>query len=261
MVAFCAGNMLTWGNVVADYAVYMPPTAPKWRLAIYCMIGIWGSFSLLMIFGAAVGASVYAIPAWEAAYESGGTGAVLATILIDRLGDFGRFILVILGLSIIPTVSREVYSCSLNATNILPILRYVPRAVLAVVASGVILGVAIPASSDFVSSMITFLSIIGYYGGGSISTFLVEWFYFRKADPKSLDPAIWNDGRQLPSGISAIAAMLIAWAFIIPSMEQTWYTGPIAKHTGDLAFEFALVITVLAYVPLRTLEIKLRGRL
>ncbi|KAH9897580.1 permease for cytosine/purines, uracil, thiamine, allantoin-domain-containing protein [Xylariomycetidae sp. FL2044] len=261
MVAFAAGNMVTWGNVAGDYACYMPPTAPRFRLAVYCLLGIALPFSLLMTLGAAIGGAIHNIPAWEAAYTAGGIGAVIGNILITRLGDFGRFILVILGLSVLATCGRDIYTISFNLPAVAPILRRVPRIILAVVSTAAIIAVAIPASKSFVAAVTAFLSIIGYYAGASVTCFLTEWLWFRGADPQSFDPKIWNDGRALPSGLSALTSVLISWAFIIPSMDQTWYTGPIAEKTGDLGFEFAVVVAFLAYIPLRTLEIKLRGRL
>lgn len=261
MIAFCAGNMVTWSNVMGDYACYMPPTAPKWRIAAYGLFGIAAPFSFLMVLGAAIGGAISSTPVWAAAFKAHGFGGVIGTILISRLGGFGQFILVLLGLSVLATCARDVYTVSFNLTVLFPFLRRVPRAFLAIVATGVIIGVAIPASKSFIKTITTFLSLIGYYAGASVTCFLTEWFYFRKADPASFDPAIWNDGRALPSGLSALASVIIAWAFIIPSMEQTWYTGPIAKKTGDLGFEFAVVIALLAYIPIRTFEIKIRGRL
>lgn len=261
IVAFAAGNMVTWSNVAGDYACYMPPTAPRLRLALYCLFGIALPFSLLMVFGAAIGGAVFTIPAWAAAYKAGGIGAVIGNILITRLGDFGRFILVILGLSVLGTCGRDIYSVSFNLTAVAPVLRRVPRIVLSVIATAVIIAVAIPASRSFVTSVTAFLSIIGYYAGASVTCFLTEYLWFRKADPTSFDPKIWNDGRALPTGLSALASVLIAWAFIIPSMQADWYTGPIAEKTGDLGFEFAVVVAFLAYISIRSLEIKIRGRL
>ncbi|KAI5857347.1 hypothetical protein GGS23DRAFT_587698 [Durotheca rogersii] len=261
MVAFAAGNMVTWGNVAGDYACYMPPTAPRLRLAVYCLLGIALPFSLLMVLGAAIGGAVFAIPTWAAAYRAGGVGAVIGHILITRLGDFGRFVLVVLGISVLATCGRDVYTISFNLTAVAPALRRVPRIVLSVVATAAIIAVAIPASQSFVRSVTAFLSIIGYYAGASVTCFLVEFLWFRGGDPASFDPRIWDDGRALPTGLSALASVLIAWAFIIPSMAADWYTGPIAEKTGDLGFEFAVVVAFLAYMALRSLEIKIRGRL
>ncbi|KAI1137314.1 permease for cytosine/purines, uracil, thiamine, allantoin-domain-containing protein [Hypoxylon sp. FL0543] len=261
IVAFAAGNVVTWSNVAGDYACYMPPTAPRLRLALYCLFGIALPFSLLMVFGAAIGGAVFTIPSWTAAYKAGGIGAVIGNILITRLGDFGRFILVILGLSVLGTCGRDIYSVSFNLAAVAPILRRVPRIVLSIVATAVVIAVAIPASRSFVTSVTAFLSVIGYYAGASVTCFLTEYLWFRKGDPTSFNPKIWNDGRALPTGLSALAAVLIAWAFIIPSMQADWYTGRIAEKTGDLGFEFAIVVAFLAYIPIRSLEIKIRGRL
>lgn len=261
IVAFAAGNMITWSNVVGDYSCYMPPDTPRLRIAAYCVLGLSPIFSLLMVLGAAIGGAVPSIPAWSAAYKTHGTGGVLATILTTRLGGFGQFVLVLLSLSVLATCARDIYTLSCNIPIIFPFLRRLPRAVFAVVATGALIGVAIPAAKSFTTAVTTFLSIIGYYAGASVTCFLTEWFWFRKADPASFDPEIWDDGRRLPSGLSAIVAVLIAWGLIIPSMDQSWYTGPIAIKTGDLAFEFAAVVAFLAYVPIRTIEIKWRGRL
>ncbi|CAK7217387.1 hypothetical protein SBRCBS47491_003146 [Sporothrix bragantina] len=261
IVALLAGNMVTWANVASDYACYMPPNAPRMRIAMYCLFGVAGPFSLLMVLGAAIGGAMPQIPEWYAAYESGGTGGVLGAILITRLGDFGRFILVLLGMSVLATCARDIYTVSFNIMCILPWLRRVPRVVLAVIATGTIIGVAHKAAEDIISAIITFLSIIGYYAGSSITCFLIEFLYFRKGNPASFDPAIWDDGRKLPTGLSALVGVLVPWALIAPSMSQDWYTGPIAAKVGDLGFEFAVVVAALVYPPVRALEIKIRGRL
>ncbi|KAH7025676.1 permease for cytosine/purines, uracil, thiamine, allantoin-domain-containing protein [Microdochium trichocladiopsis] len=261
MIAFTAGNMITWSNVAGDYACYMPPTAPRLRIAMYCLFGIAAPFSFLMTLGAAIGGAVFAVPAWTAAYKAGGIGAVIGNILITRLGDFGRFILVLLGLSVLATCGRDVYTISFNLPAVAPILRKVPRIILAVIATAAIIAIAIPASKSFVASVTAFLSIIGYYAGASVTCFLLEYLWFRKADPASLDPAIWDDGRALPTGLSALAAVLLSWSLIIPAMSTTWFAGPIAQKAGDLGLILAVVVAFITYLPIRTLEIKIRGRL
>jgi hypothetical protein len=42
-------------------------------------------------------------------------------------------------------------------------------------------------------------------------------------------------------------------------MSQVWYTGPIARTTGDIGFEMAVSVTTLLYIPLRRLEKRWRG--
>ena len=42
-------------------------------------------------------------------------------------------------------------------------------------------------------------------------------------------------------------------------MSQVWYTGPIARKTGDIGFEVAMAATALFYIPLRHVEKRWRG--
>ncbi|KAH8890564.1 hypothetical protein GQ53DRAFT_169772 [Thozetella sp. PMI_491] len=258
MIALIAGSQITWVMVAGDYAVYMPPTTPRLRLGLYCLFGICLPFTLLMIVGAAIGGAIASNPSWQIAYAAHGIGGVLGAIL-DRVGGFGKFILAIMSLSVIGTVSRDYYTVSINLQALVPVFRKVPRAVFVVITAGAAYGVAVAASRTFYSSLITFLDIIGYYGGSFVSVVFIEWFYFRKADPDSYDPAIWNDARKLPSGIPALASVLIPWALIVPSMDQDWYTGPIAKQAGDLGFWFAIILAAILYPPLRAWEIRSWG--
>ena len=82
---------------------------------------------------------------------------------------------------------------------------------------------------------------------------------FRKLDYESYNHAMWNVKKELPSGIAAVGAAVCSFVLVIPSMAQVLYTGPIAKHTGDVGFEMVFVATVLLYVPCRYAKIKIRG--
>ncbi|KAL2823258.1 permease for cytosine/purines, uracil, thiamine, allantoin-domain-containing protein [Aspergillus cavernicola] len=260
-ISICAANMATWGTIVGDYACYMPPQAPRRRLAFYGLVGLYVPFSLMMILGAAIGGAITTSPSWNTAYGQGGLGAVLGEILVARLGGFGRFILVILGLSIVTTSARDMYSMSLFTVAVIPWLRHIPRVIILLGAAGVMVGVAIAASRSFLPTLSTLVGIAGYMTGPTVCVFLIEWLYFRKADPSSIDPAIWDDATALPSGIPAIISCIGPWALIITSMSTAWYTGPIAVNVGDLAYELGTVSSGLLYFPLRALEIRWRGRL
>jgi hypothetical protein len=61
--------------------------------------------------------------------------------------------------------------------------------------------------------------------------------------------------------MAAIGAGIASLGLIIPCMEQIWFTGPIAKHTGDIGFEVAFGVAGIAYFPLRMLEVKMKGSL
>ena len=106
-------------------------------------------------------------------------------------------------------------------------------------------------------------SINGLTSGASIGTWVsavcVEHLYFRKGNFSHYDIRSWDVPSQLPLGAAALGATALSFALVIPSMNQVWYTGPIARKTGDIGFEVAMVVTALLYVPLRHLEKRWRG--
>lgn len=90
---------------------------------------------------------------------------------------------------------------------------------------------------------------------------IVELLVFRRMDFSTYDHAIWNVGRRLPTGLAALGASIISFGLVVPGMAEVWYTGPIAEKTGDIGFELAFVVTALFYLPLRWLEVRIRGHL
>lgn len=262
IISICAANMASWGTIIGDYACYMPPHAPRPRLALYCFTGLYVPFTLMMILGAAIGGAIPAIPSWNTAYGQGDLGGVLGEILVSRVGGFGRFLLIMLGFSIVTTSARDMYSMSLFTVAAIPWLCRVPRVFVLCCAAGVMVAVAIAASRSFLPSLSALVSIAGYITLPTVCIFLIEWLQFRKRDLSNMDPNIWNNAAALPSGIPAIISTLVSWAFIITSMSTSWYVGPIAmKVGGDLGFELGTVSAGVLYFPLRMVEIRWLGHL
>jgi purine-cytosine permease-like protein len=142
-----------------------------------------------------------------------------------------------------------------------------------------IIPLSIAGQHKLYSALSKFLSIIGYWSGALSNVIvdvdsadhlrsiagcwaaavLVEHIYFRKADFALYDLQSWNVPSRLPLGAAALTASALSFALIIPSMDQVWYMGPIARTTGDIGIEMALVITALLYVPLRYFEKRWKG--
>jgi len=92
-----------------------------------------------------------------------------------------------------------------------------------------------------------------------LSVTLIEHFYFRKGNFTLYDIQFWNVPSRLPLGAAALGSCILSLALVIPSMNQVLYAGPIARTTGDMGFEVAMVVTALLYVPLRHLEKRWRN--
>ena len=117
------------------------------------------------------------------------------------------------------------------------------------------LPLSIAGSHKFYDTLTNFLGLIGYWCSAFIGVILVEHFVFRKGDFSAYDLRCWNDPKRLPLGVAAVGACLLSCGLIVPSMDQVWFVGPFAKHTGDIGFELALAASTVFYAPLRAIEL------
>jgi purine-cytosine permease-like protein len=200
------------------------------------------------------------VPHWHAAYLRTGIGGVMSEMLTPA-GGFGRFVLVLLALSVIGNIAVSMYSVALCLQMLVPFFARVHRFVFIVVTMAVMIPMAIRAAEEWEESLTNFLAVIGYWAGCFDAVLIVELVVFRRMDYSTFDHAIWNVGRKLPPGIAAIGASMVSLGLVVPGMAAPWYTGPIAETTGDIGFEVAFVVTAISYVPFRWLEIKWRGHL
>lgn len=233
-------------------------TCSRWKIFTYVFTGMSVPTILLLVLGAAIGGAVPNVPEWSAAYDKDSVGGVLAEMLTPA-GGFGKFVVVILALSVIGNIAVSMYSISLNIQMFHPFFIRVPRSIFSVITTAVLIPVSIQAAKSFFDSLENFLGIISYWSASFVAIMVTEFIWFRKSDYSTYDHKIWNVGSKLPWGGAAISAGICSFGLVIPCMAEVWYTGPIAKTTGDIGFEVAFALSVLLYVPFRTLEIRLRG--
>lgn len=214
---------------------------------------------LLMTLGAAIAGAIPNNPVWQDQYDKYLVGGALSAMLAPA-GGFGKFILVLLALTLLGNTCGTFYSITLNFQTLLPWLFRVPRYVFAIVITIIIIVVSITAVNDFFESIENVVSLIGYWSSQFCAIVIVEDVVFRRRNPESYDHSIWQQAKKLPLGIAAMSAGILAWGLIVPAMNQVYFTGPIAKHTGDLGFELAFFGSGLLYIPLRYAEIRLSGR-
>ncbi|CAG9991105.1 unnamed protein product [Clonostachys byssicola] len=254
-----AGFFLPWSAIASDFTTYFDSSS-KTRAFTPSYIGLVVGGVPLMILGAAIGGAVPNVPAWEEGYNSTSVGGVLAAML-QPVGGFGKFLLVLLALSVLANIVGSVYALTLNFQALFWLLRIrLPRLVYTIVATAVIIPVAIKVAAEFLSSLSNFLGIIGYWPACFVAVILVEHFIFRKGQYKNYNIEQWDKGKELPLGVAALAASICSFGLVVPGMSQIWFTGPLAVYTGDIGFETAFVVTAICYVPFRYIEKKLTGR-
>jgi purine-cytosine permease-like protein len=108
--------------------------------------------------------------------------------------------------------------------------------------------------------MNSILSFVGYWATIFAGIVLSEHVFFRKCDFSQYDVSQWNTASKLPVGIAGIMAFCIGMALIVLSMEQSYFTGPIAHHTGDIALLMGFCSSFLVYAAVRTAELSVLKR-
>ncbi|KAK4251037.1 permease for cytosine/purines, uracil, thiamine, allantoin-domain-containing protein [Corynascus novoguineensis] len=254
-----ASYMVPWACLASDFTTYLKPDTSSTKIFTYSYLGLAVPTILLMTLGSAIGNAIPNVPRWQAAYDETLVGGVLAAMLAPA-GGFGKFLVVLLSFSLLGNLAATSYSVTLNLQLLLPVLVKVPRYLFSVVFAAIVIPVAIRAADDFFLNLENFVALIGYWSSAFLAIVLAEHFVFRKGDCAAYDADAWNNAARLPWGAAALAAGVLSFGLVVPSMAQVWWTGPIAETTGDIGFELAFVVSGVLYLPLRWLEIRWTGR-
>ncbi|KAI1371590.1 permease for cytosine/purines, uracil, thiamine, allantoin-domain-containing protein [Hypoxylon crocopeplum] len=254
-----ASYMIPYACLASDFTTYLNPKFSSVRLFLYGFAGLMIPAVLLMVLGAAIAGAVTSNPEWEAGYEATQVGGVLAAML-SRAGGFGKFVVVILSLTLLGNIAATMYSITLNFQILIPQLVVVPRYMFSVVVTAIVIPVSIKAAEEFFASLENFLALIGYWSAAFVAVLIIEHTVFRQCRYDTYEHDSWNVASRLPLGIAALSASALSFALVIPSMSQVWFEGPIAEKSGDIGFEIAFVVTAVLYLPLRFFEKKLSGR-
>ncbi|KAH9477683.1 Purine-cytosine permease fcyB [Psilocybe cubensis] len=256
-----AGFLITWSGFAADYGSYLQPEKSTWKIFWWSFFGIFVPNVITQSIGAAFAVAATSVPAWSDGFQGGGNVGGLIEAVFQPLGNFGKFLTVIMSLSVAPNLVSILYSASLNYQIIIPRLFVVPRYVFTILTAAIVLPISIVGAHRFDAAITNFLGLIGYWASVYVIELFIEHIWFRSNNFDNYDREVWNSPRRLPWGLGALGAGFLSFGLIIPCMSQVWFTGPIAKHTGDLGFEIALVISAILYPPIRWIEIKLMGHL
>ncbi|KAI0064983.1 NCS cytosine-purine permease [Artomyces pyxidatus] len=256
--ATIAGFTITWATFSADYTAYFHPSVSSWRIFTYSYLGLNLPTIAIQCLGAAAAISAPSVPDWNAGYADGNVGGLVAAML-HPVGGFGKFLTVLLSLSVTANNAPTIYSLCLGFQTFIPPLVVVPRYVFSVLATAIVIPLSIVGQHKFYSTLSNFLGLIGYWAGAYVTALMIEHLYFHRGDFASYDLKAWNVPARLPLGLAALGAGILSFGLVIPCMDQVWFVGPIAKTTGDLGFEMAMTVTALLYIPLRTLEKNWRG--
>lgn len=257
------GSFSGWAPVAADYNCRLPADYSATKVFILTFFGLFIPITFVEILGAAL--MTITNPAYTDAFASGGTGGLLSQVL-SPWGGGGKFILVLLALSVIANNIPNTYSAGLSIQALGRPFAKVPRFLWTFLAFVIYTVAGVAGREHFSEILSNFLSILSYWTAFFAVIVALEHFVFRrKGGPLggyNLDE--YDEIRKLPIGFAGILAGCFGVAGAVLGMAQVWYTGPIGKTIGvfgaDLGFELAAAFAAVAFLPLRWLEIRYTGR-
>ena len=242
-----------WSSYAADYNVNQPENTSPSRVFWLTFLGVFIPCVLLETLG-------MAFTSWKAL----GGGDLLAAVA-SPLGGFGKFLVVLLALSVIANNIPNDYSLGLSMQVLGKAFQRVKRYIWTLIGAVVYVAIALPVASNFNETLTSFLLLVAYWLGPWAIILIIEHFVFRHGRYNVDD---WNTPSRLPIGWAAIVSMAIgligaalgfAQVFTING-TTTPITGPIGglinKPYGmDVGFELGLVLAAISYLILRRIEL------
>lgn len=256
--SLCLAAAITYGGGAADYFVYYPITTPRLAIFAATLLALTITFTFTILSGIGLASAIPSTPSFSSAYDTS-QGALLVTALDEPLGGFGRFLAVIIALTLVANGVPPTYVIGIDFQILGRGFALIPRLIWNTVAV-VIYTVFALAGRDHLSEIFTnFLALMGYWVAIWIAITIEEQAIFRRRRG-GYDWTAWNEREKLPLGIAALIAFLIGWAGAILCMAQVWYIGPIAARVGQYGADMGNYVgfswAALVYPPLRWLELK-----
>ncbi|GAA5944113.1 purine-cytosine permease family protein [Sporobolomyces koalae] len=256
-----------WTSIAADYNMTLPANTPAVPIWIATYFGTWLPIAFTCSLSATFAAFTKA--SYATAFEEESLGGVVGEIL-KPAGGFGKFLLVILCLSVTSANVANTYSGALCLQSLHPILMKVPRIFFVIIFTAIYLVLAIVGKDNYSRILGDFAAILAYYTAFFSCILFLEVFWFRRKNGRlgPINADHYADYSKLAPGWACLGAILCSIGIVVPSMAESYYTGPIAlavtqpdsNYGGDLGFELCYAVAAITYPIFRTLEIRYFGR-
>ncbi|EPQ50102.1 purine-cytosine permease [Gloeophyllum trabeum ATCC 11539] len=259
------GSFTGWAPVAADYNCRLPVSTPPLKVFLLTFFGLFIPICFVEILGAAL--MTITDPAYTSAFAEGSTGGLLGQVLSPWKGG-GKFVLVLLALSVVANNIPNTYSTALSIQALARPFALIPRFVWTLLAFAIYTIAGVAGREHFSEILSNFLSILSYWTAFFIVIVAEEHLIFRRRGGPlgGYNLADYDTPGRLPLGVAGILAGCFGVAGAVVGMSEVWYTGPLGRDAGtelygaDLGFELAAGFAAVTFLPLRYLEIRLTGR-
>ncbi|EER30521.1 hypothetical protein CTRG_05920 [Candida tropicalis MYA-3404] len=271
--AVCYSITSTWAGGAGDYYVMYPASTPSYKIFLVTFFGIAVPTVFVGVVGTICGNIALSYKPWNDAYNAYGVGGLIVETF-SAWGGFGKFVVVILYISLICNNIMNTYSSAFEFQIIDPRLIYIPRWIWATIVAIIYFVLSIAGRDHFSEILTNFLPMLGYWISIYIALLLEENLFFRSnLERKMLHEkefsgsyeelynwANWNRPKGRTMGLAACFSFLCGVAGAVVGMNQVYYRGPIADLVGeygaDLGMWLSFGFTAIAYPGLRYLELK-----
>jgi NCS1 family nucleobase:cation symporter-1 len=232
MTTIAGSFNLAWALYASDYSRYLPASTPPRSVFSWTFLGLFAGAVWIEILGlAVVGALGSETDTVHQIYGLLGAGVLGAIAMIA----------IFFGTVAVNSMNDYTGSLSLQAAGI-----RIPRPISA----GIVAVLSFIATlylyyNDFSSTVENYLLVITYWIGPWAAIILIDWR--RRGD--RIDGSNAVRFSLLPSGLSALIALVVGFLVSIPFMNQTLYVGPAANALGgaDIAYLVGFVVAGALY--------------
>lgn len=261
--ALAFGVTATWIGVASDYYIDFPETTPIWETALLTFFCILIPTVFVGVLGICIATGAVGIATWNDAYHSLGNGGLL-NAAFSRWGGGGKFVLVLMYMSLVSNNIINTYSIALSSQMWGSVATKIPRYILVIVTAVIAFVLALAGRNVLAPILNNFLPMIGYWAMLYFVIVLEENLIFHRHNLPGLNDsynwAEWNNPKKLPTGIAALAAFLAGIVGAVMGMCQVYYVGPIARHFGeygaDLGMWFGGLFSLVTYPVFRFIELQ-----
>ncbi|CAK9437519.1 uncharacterized protein LODBEIA_P18970 [Lodderomyces beijingensis] len=269
----------TWGSGASDYYILFPENTSSTKVFFITFLGIAIPTTFVAVAGTICGTIALSYKPWNDAYNNLGTGGLIMETF-SSWGTFGKFVTVLLFLSLICNNIMNTYSMAFEFQLIDQHLVFVPRWIWALVVTAIYIILSLLGREHFSTILGNFLPMLGYWISMYIALLLEENLIFRSSvkvkrlhekefdcDDNTTTPFYtmynwnnWNRPRGRTLGLAACLAFCCGVAGAVVGMNQVYYRGPLAdkigQYGGDIGMFLAFGFAGIAYPPLRYWELK-----
>lgn len=256
------GITSTWIGC-GDYYIYFPENCTPWKVYVLTLAAMWVPTVFVGVIG--VGLSAGAIfgsnQNLNDALNNGG-GAELMAESMERWSGGGKFLLVLVFISIIFNLTFTMYSFGLGCQTLGRPLRKVPRFIYTILGCVIFFVLAAVGRSKWVDTVSNFLPMIGYWSMMYGVILLLETLLMRAGRP-DYQWDQWDNPHHFPIMWAACFSFGCGIAGAVLGMDQTYYVGRLAhligSDGGELGTFLSFGFTGLVYLVTRPIEIHFRG--